>query len=200
MDAARAGSPRRTATPAMIEAFSACSVESTTDTPPTRASQPSGSGSGPTPLRSDTTTTPRPRTSSRTREVTSTRRWPERLVGMQVCVQLDAVATPRHRLDGTGRRVPPEQHVARARELLGLDHLRLALRLVRQRHGHLGSGGDVAAGLDHAVVAQRDADAGVGTDQAAPAHRDDLLAPAGEGAHDRRAATHVGAVTDDDSR
>ena len=41
---------------------------------------------------------------------------------------------------------------------------------------------------------------GVGAEQAALADGDDLLAAAGEGAHDRGAAADVGAVADDDAR
>ena len=41
---------------------------------------------------------------------------------------------------------------------------------------------------------------GVGAEQAALADRDDLLAAAGEGAHDRGAAADVGAVADHDAR
>ena len=89
--------------------------------------------------------------------------------------------------------VAPEQQVVAPGQVAGLDD-----RAVLQRH--LGAGGDVAAGLDHAVVAERDADAGVGADQAPLADADDLGAAAGERAHDRRAAADVGAVADDDAR
>ena len=106
------------------------------------------------------------------------------------------VAAPRHRLDGAGDRVAAEQHVAGAGELGRLDHLGLGVA-VQDRD--LGAGGDVAAGLDHAVVAERDADAGVGAEQAALPDRDDLLAAAGQGAHDRGAAADVGAVADHDA-
>src|SRR5207248_5391703 len=61
---------------------------------------------------------------------------------------------------------------------------------------HLGAGGDVAAGLDHAVVAERDADSRVRAEQAPLADAHDLLAAAGQGTHDRGAAADVGAVPD----
>ena len=56
---------------------------------------------------------------------------------------------------------------------------------------------EVQARLDHAVVAERDPEAGVGAQQAALADRDDRRAAAGERAHDRRAAADVGPVADD---
>ena len=80
-------------------------------------------------------------------------------------------AGARHGLDGAGDRVAAEQHAVAAGELERLDDGRL---LAAAHHGHLGAGGDVAAGLDDAVVAERDADAGVGAEQAALAERDHL--------------------------
>ena len=160
--------------------------------------QPSGSGSGPTP-RSNSTNTPRrprPRHGEQRRAAARPAPLPAAAsVGVQGGVERDAVAAPRHGLDGAGHRVAAEQHVARAGELGGLDHLGSP----SPSEGDLGAGGDVAAGLDHAVVAERDADAGVGAEQAALADRDDLLAAAGQGAHDRGAAADVGAVADDDA-
>lgn len=64
---------------------------------------------------------------------------------------------------------------------------------------HFGACSDVEAGLDDAVVAQRDAAAGIGAEQAALAQRDDVLAAAGQGAHDRCAATDIGAVINGDA-
>ena len=61
------------------------------------------------------------------------------------------------------------------------------------------TGGDVAAGLDDAVVAERDAEAGIGADQAALADADLLLAAAGQRAHQRGAAADVAAGADDDA-
>ncbi|KAG1244485.1 hypothetical protein G6F68_015431 [Rhizopus microsporus] len=81
--------------------------------------------------------------------------------------------------------------------------------LARQRYGfhhgafrrqHARAGGDVAAGLDHAIIAQRDAQARVGAQQAALADGHHLFATAGHGAHDGGAAADVGAVIDDDAR
>ena len=69
---------------------------------------------------------------------------------------------------------------------------------VRQRDER--ARGDVEPGLDRAVVAERDADARVGAEQAALADRDHLAAAAGQRAHDRRAAADVRAVADDDAR
>ena len=66
-------------------------------------------------------------------------------------------------------------------------------------NGDLGAGGDVEAGLDDAVIAEGDADAGVRAEQAALADGDDFLAATGQRAHDGGAAAHVGAVTHDDA-
>ena len=79
-----------------------------------------------------------------------------------------------------------------AGQVLGLDDAAV-------RQGDPGARGDIQARLDDAVVAKRDADAGVGADQAAFAYGDDLLAAAGERAHDGRAAADVRAVADDDA-
>ena len=73
----------------------------------------------------------------------------------------------------------------------------LAIGAVGQLHER--AGGDVEPGLDDAVVAEADADAGVGTEQAAFADRDLFGPTTRQRAHDRGAAAHVGAVTDDDT-
>jgi hypothetical protein len=117
---------------------------------------------------------------------------------MQVGVQLDALTLPGHRLHRAGRGVATEQHVVGPRQLDGLHDPRVGAGAVVEQH--LGAGGDVAAGLDDAVVAQGDPDAGVGADQAALAHGDDLLAASGQGAHDRGAAPDVGPVAHHDAR
>src|SRR4029079_5879417 len=57
---------------------------------------------------------------------------------------------------------------------------------------------DVAAGLDDAVVAERDADAGVPADQAPLADRDHLGPAARQGAHNRGAAADVPAASHHD--
>ena len=85
--------------------------------------------------------------------------------------------------------VADEHHVVLARQLACLDDA------VGRQHG--GAGGDVQPGLDHAVVAEADADAGVRAEQAPFADRDLLLAAARQRAHDRRSAADVAAVADD---
>ena len=83
-----------------------------------------------------------------------------------------------------------EQQAVLARQLA-----RLHDRAVRQRH--LGSGGEVEPGLHDAVVAQRDAEAGLRAEQAPLADADALRATTGQGAHGRGAATDVRAVAHD---
>ena len=99
-------------------------------------------------------------------------------------------ARAREHLDGARLGVAAEQQPARAAQRPGLDDLAVG-------RGDLGPGGDVEAGLDRAVVAERDAQSGVGAEQAALADRDHLGAAARQGAHDRGAAADVGAVADD---
>ncbi len=98
------------------------------------------------------------------------------------------------RLDRARERVAAEEEVRPARQVPGLDH---PAGLARQRH--LRARRDVEARLDHAVVADRDAEARVRAEEAAASDRDPLRAAAGEGAHDRGAAADVGAVADDDA-
>ena len=93
----------------------------------------------------------------------------------------------------------PDSELRRNRRLFAPDSSR-ALTVWPSAGGHLGAAGDVEARLDDAVVAERDAEPGVGAEQAALADRDDLLAAAGQRAHDRRAATDVGAVADHHAR
>ena len=112
---------------------------------------------------------------------------------MECGVQAAPVAVAGDDLERAGDRVAPEQQPVAAGELGGLDR-----RPVGQRD--LGPGGDVAAGLDDAAVAEGDADAGVGAQQGALADRDDLLPATGQGAHDRGATADVGARTHDDAR
>ena len=64
---------------------------------------------------------------------------------------------------------------------------------------HLGARRQVEPGLERAVVAERDAEAGVGAQQAALADRDHGRVAARERAHDRGAAADVGAVADHDA-
>src|SRR5690606_2759304 len=114
-------------------------------------------------------------------------------------VELEAGRTGED-LDGSGARVAAEQEVVASGELERLDHARLTLVAHLTEHGDLGPGRDVQPGLDDAVVPERDAEAGVRPEEAALADRDDLLAAAGQGAHDRGAAADVGAVAHDDAR
>src|SRR5215213_7737809 len=105
-------------------------------------------------------------------------------------VQAGPVAGALAGFDGAGLAVADEHHPADPRQLLALDHI--AVGQLHQR-----AGGDIEAGLDDAVVAEADAHAGVGAEQAALADRD-LLGPAArERAHDRSAPADVRAVTDD---
>ena len=69
----------------------------------------------------------------------------------------------------------------------------------RGQHGDLGSGRQIQPRLDDAVVAQRNAQSRVGTQQAALAQRHALEAAAREHPHCRGAAADVGAVPDDDA-
>ena len=91
----------------------------------------------------------------------------------------------------TSRGEGMEGGYALTRQFLGLHHA--------VGGHHRGGRRDVEAGLDHAVVAKADADAGVGPDQRALADGDGLLAAARERAHDRRAAAHVAAVAHHDA-
>ncbi len=98
-------------------------------------------------------------------------------------------------LDRAADRVATEQQVGLARQIARLDHLDQLVLLVQQLH--LGAGGDVQACLDGIAIAQRDADTGVGTDQAAFADGDDDVAATGQGAHGRAAAAQVRTLADE---
>ncbi len=80
------------------------------------------------------------------------------------------VTGARQRLDRAGLRVAAEQQAVGAGQLERLDDL-----AVGQRHARAGR--HVEAGLDDAVVAERDAEPGVGAEQAALADRDDRRVP-----------------------
>ena len=71
-----------------------------------------------------------------------------------------------------------------ARQLATGDDLAVGKRDLR-------AGGQVEAGLDGAVVAQGDSEAGVGAQQATLPDRDDLGAAARQRAHDRCATAHI---------
>ena len=112
------------------------------------------------------------------------------LVAVQLRVQLDALAPSCQRLDGAGLGVAAEQDVRGAGQLARRDDARLLEQSVRSgdhapggKKRHLGAGRQVQARLDHAVVAQWDAQAGVGPQQAALAHGHALAAAAREHAH-----------------
>lgn len=100
-----------------------------------------------------------------------------------VVVQLDAAVLA----------VANEEHVALARELAGLDRAPFGdvVDLTRGRH--------VEAGFDGATIAERDADAAIGAEQAVLTDGDDLLAAARERAHDRGATADVGVLANEDT-
>src|ERR1043165_3550909 len=91
-------------------------------------------------------------------------------------------------LDGAGLAVAPEEQVVLAAELRGFDHLAVG------QQGDLGTTGDIETGFHRAVVAEADAQAGVGAQQALLAEAGDLFAAARERAHDGGAAADVGTV------
>src|SRR3954452_13501488 len=111
---------------------------------------------------------------------------------VQLGVQRAPVAVAGERLQRAADAVAPEQQPVPPGELARLDD-----RAVRQRDPR--APGDVAAGLDDAPGAQRDADAGVGAQQAAAADRDGLLAAPGERPHDRCPTADVAVRSDDDA-
>jgi hypothetical protein len=119
---------------------------------------------------------------------------------VQGLVERHADALAAAGLDRPGHRVAQEQHAVHTGQLRGLRRLERPLGGLRFVDQHdLRSGGDVEARLDDAVVAERDADARVRSEQAARADRDAVRAAAGERAHDRRSAADVGSVADDDA-
>src|SRR5512141_456284 len=83
---------------------------------------------------------------------------PRLVVGMQRRVQGDAVPVAGACLDGAGVGVAQEQQAVLARELACLDDLAV-------RQGDLGARSQVEAGLNHAVVPEGDAQAGLGPEQ-----------------------------------
>ncbi|MPM19882.1 hypothetical protein SDC9_66309 [bioreactor metagenome] len=113
-------------------------------------------------------------------------------IRVQRGVQLHGAALPGPHLHGAGERVADEEQAVLTGQLGRLGGSAVGKL-------DLGAGGDVQAGLDHAVVTQRDADPGVGAEQAALADDDAFLAAARQGAHDGRAAADVGAVVDDNT-
>src|SRR5690606_35155400 len=101
-------------------------------------------------------------------------------------------------LHGTAQRVATEQQVALAGQLARLDHLDQLALFVEQVH--LGAGRDVQTGFDGIAVAQRDADTGIGADQAAFTDGNDDIAATGQRAHGGAAAAEVRALADEDAR
>src|SRR3954454_10269171 len=94
-------------------------------------------------------------------------------VGVQVGVELTPGALAGQRLQRAAHAVAAEEQPAATGELPGLHDRPVGERDPRPT-------GDVAAGLDDAAVAEGDADAGVGTQQASAADGDHLRTTAGE--------------------
>ena len=89
---------------------------------------------------------------------------PWSVVRVQRRVEPCPLARARERLDRAGARVAPEQQAVGAAQVAALDDLAVGQRDQR-------AGRDVEPGLDRAVVAEADADPGVGAEQAALADR-----------------------------
>src|ERR1700737_4233266 len=68
-------------------------------------------------------------------------------VRVQVLVERDPATVAGHHLDRTGHRIAPEQHVAAAGELTGLNRIPVG-------HNDFGARRDIQDGLDDAVVTQ----------------------------------------------
>ena len=118
------------------------------------------------------------------------------VVGVQLLVEGDGLPVDAT-LHFAGLAVADEQQIGAAGQLSCLHRASAIAVFVDQRHPS--AGGDVESGLDGAAVAQRDAGAGVGANQALAADADDDLAAAGQGAHDACAAADVGAVPEHDT-
>src|SRR5690554_1987431 len=116
------------------------------------------------------------------------------VISVQLVVKLNRgfVGFALHR---AGQAVATEQQVILAGQVAGFDDFYQVVIVVQQVH--LGAGGDVQACFNRAAVAQRDADAGVGAQQAVFAYGDDDVTAARQGAHSGAAATQVGALADD---
>src|SRR6478609_3751621 len=178
MVAARAGSPRCAAVAAISAALSAWSADSPHAVPSTVAVHRRDAGEGDVPPSTHTTapTAPASRTTAASaaqprREAVLLRRRDTASVRVQGGVERDAGAGARDRLDPAGQRVAPEQHAVGAGELAGLDDARGAVLVGPADQGHLGAGRQVEARLDDAVVAERDAEAGVRAQQGPLADR-----------------------------
>src|ERR1700722_9558738 len=111
------------------------------------------------------------------------------LVDVEVRAQAAPRARPGDDLDRPADAVAPEQEPGLPAQVSCLGPLAVGERDDR-------AGRQVEPGLDDAVIAQRDAKSRVGAQQAPLADRDDLLAAAGQGALDRRAAADVASPVD----
>ena len=125
-----------------------------------------------------------------TRRRRGSRRRRALLAGVLGRAQLDALATAGQGLDSTGLGVAAEQDVGGAGQLAGRDHARLLEQAVVAGHhaalrheGDLRAGRQVQAGLDDAVVTQRDPETRVRPQQAALAQGHALAPAAREHAH-----------------
>ena len=110
-------------------------------------------------------------------------------------VQRDARTRAGKALDGPRRGVAAKEKPGLAREFDGLDG---DSALVAD-HQYFGAGGDVETRLNHAVIPEGDADAGVGSQQGAFPDGDPLGSAARESAHDGGAPANVAAVANNDS-
>src|SRR5690554_3166121 len=115
------------------------------------------------------------------------------VVGMQRLVECDG-ALVGQAFDASVLRVAAQQQITLVGQLAGGHALDLLALVIKQRY--LGSGSQVEAGLDSTAIAQWNADAGVGADQAALTHPDDNIAAAGEGAHGGTATTQIRTLAD----
>jgi len=94
-------------------------------------------------------------------------------VGVQILVEGDALTAAGHHFHGPTHRIAAEQQIVTAGQFERLDRRALGC-------DDLGARGDIQAGFDDAVVAQRDAQARVGAEQTPLADRNDFCATAGQ--------------------
>ena len=92
-------------------------------------------------------------------------------------------------LHGTGGGVAPKQQVGLARQVSCLGRFHRHAGGIE--HGDFCARCDKQAGFHRAAIAQWNANAGIGADQAFPAYRDDDVTAAGQGANSRAAAAEV---------
>src|SRR5690625_3294893 len=124
------------------------------------------------------------------------------LVLMQFLVEGDCFRLPLGCFDGTSDGVAAQQHAGCSGKL-GCLHGGAFVNVSdfsdAAEDGNLRARGDVEAGFDNAVIAKRNAHAGVCTEQAALTDGNGLLAATGQGAHDGCATADIGAVANDDT-